>query len=61
MTGSTFTFTWKRGSTVVDRGATHVVKDADVGKTLTVTLRVASSETHTTVTRSLKVKIAGRH
>ena len=61
MTGSRFTFTWKRGSTVVDRGATHVVKDADVGKTLTVTLRVESSEAHTTVTRSLKVKIAGRH
>ena len=61
MTGSTFTFTWKRGSTVVDRGATHVVKDADVGKTLTVTLRVENSETHTTATRSLKVKVAGRH
>lgn len=60
-TGSTYSFTWFRGSTEIGTGPTHLVRAADVGKTLKVTLRVRNAETDTTVTRSLKVTIAGRH
>jgi protocatechuate 3,4-dioxygenase beta subunit len=59
-TGTTYSFAWFRGRTGLGSGPTHVVRPADVGKTLKVTLRVHNTETNTTVTRSLTVRIAGR-
>lgn len=59
-TGSDYRFAWSRGRTELGSGPTHVVRPADVGKTLKVTLRVHNTETNTTVSRSLKIKIAGR-
>lgn len=59
-TGSEYWFAWWRGRTELGSGPTHVVRQADVGKVLKVTLQVHNSETNTTVTRSLKIRIAGR-
>jgi hypothetical protein len=57
MTGTTFTFTWLRGSKVVGHASSHTVATADRGKKLKV--KVTATNGAFSATKTRMVKIAG--